>query len=813
MEQASSGIALKHTQLCAAFDSQPPKPAKQLRGSKAPDFLPHERAIKAIQFAAQSDHKNYNVFIMGRPGFGRHDTARALLQAEAKARPIPQDWVYVNNFTSPHKPVAIALPGGTAERFEMAMQSLINDLANDIPALFEADAYQNQRQLIEQEFDEQHEKEFSELMEAAQARDLVLLRTPMGFMVAATKDNKPLKPEDFEALSTARQDQINNDIAEIQKQLEAVLKQIPKRRKLHRSNIEDLNSEFSRQGVESALAEFPAEFVEIEEINTYLHAVKTDLIENAYQFLESAPAAHAGAFPVATSNFYKLPQYLKYRVNVIVSNGQAAGMSAPVKTEDLPTLSNLVGRIEYTSEMGALNTNFTMIRPGILHQANSGYLLLDVRQVLSEPFAWDALKRCLKTGQISIVSAQDRMSLLSTSSLEPDPIPLNLRVALVGERFFYYLLMAYDPDFVELFKLQADFDDAIVASDEAVSQFVDRIDAIARSSGFLPLDRAAIKRLLVEATRLAEDTNKLSLNTDKLADIVREADHIAGCNSTNKIKAADIDAAIENAELRAARPRELTHEAISRGTLLIETSGRVVGQINALSVFQIGEFRFGRPSRVTAQVRAGRSKVVDIEREVELGGPLHSKGVLILSSYLATHYALDAPLALWASIVFEQSYGGVDGDSASAAELFALLSALSEVPIDQSFAVTGSVNQKGQIQAIGGVNEKIEGFFDTCAARGLTGGQGVMIPLSNVKNLALRPRVIEAVKANKFRIIPLTNINEGLALLTGLQAGAREQNLHYPAESINRKVEERLIGFADSLRKYATEGKNAKFAN
>ena len=390
------------------------------------------------------------------------------------------------------------------------------------------------------------------------------------------------------------------------------------------------------------------------------------------------------------------------------------------------------------------------------------FLVLDARQVLSEPFAWDALKRSLKTGEIGIVSAQERYSLITTKSLDPDPVPLNLRVALIGERILYYLLSAYDPEFGELFKVQADFNDHIPVSGESVSQFVKMTKALAKQRNLLALDKDAAGRLLSEASRLAGDAEKLSLNIGKLSDILREADFMAKAAGRKKLGATEIDSAIISAEERAGRPRDLVQEAIRRETILIQTSGEVTGQINALSVHQIGETSFGRPSRATARTRMGKGKVIDIEREVELGGPLHSKGMLILSGYLASHFALDVPLSLWASIVFEQSYGGVDGDSASAAELFALLSSLSDCPINQSFAVTGSVNQRGEIQAIGGVNQKIEGFFDVCAARGLTAKQGVLIPASNVKHLALRDRVIEAVRQREFSIIPISTIEEGV---------------------------------------------------
>ena len=777
------------------------------------------RALEAIKFAAKTTHSDFNLFVLGRPGYGRHRAVLSVLQKEALTRPAPSDWVYVNNFVTPHKPMAIRLPAGMAIRFKKAMQDLVNDLANDIPAIFESEVYQNKRRSIEQDFSGQHEKSFHDLMEHAQEKGLALLRTPMGFMLTAQKDGKPITPEDFGKLSKDQQKAIENNISALQAELETVLKKIPKREKEHRSVVEHLNSSAALEGVENALKDVVKEFGDIPEIAKYLETVKSDIIDNADQFLTPDPEVRAGAFPVSTTQHYKNPQYLIYSVNVIVSDQTQGDNGAPVVTEDLPTLANLVGRTEHVVEMGALLTDFTMIRPGALHRANGGYLVLDIMQVLSEPFAWDALKRSLKTQQIAITSAQDRLSLVNTVSLEPDPIPLTLRVALIGERVLYYLLMAYDREFASLFKIQADFDDEIFVSDDSIENFAHTITKLTQENELLPLSKSAITRLLTQATRLAEDAEKLSLNLGKLSDIIREADFLAKSSSAKTISGSNIDKAIDRAEQRASRIRELTHEAITRNTLFIATEGKSIGQINALSVHEIGGFRFGRPSRLTARVRSGKGKVVDIEREVELGGPLHSKGVLILSSYLATHYALDVPMSLWASIVFEQSYGGVDGDSASAAELFALLSALSECPIDQSYAVTGSINQQGEIQAIGGVNEKIEGFFDICAVRGLTGKQGVLIPYANIKHLTLRSRVIEAVKNNQFSIIPISTIGEGMKLLTGITPGQRSKTGKFPSNSLNSKVEMKLIEFAMRLKEYASrknqnqkKGKDAKDA-
>ena len=808
-----TGVPLAAERLRASFDPIVLGEGGSSETTGAEGLFGQERAFEAISLSAKIPYNDFNLFVLGRPGYGRHTAVRDLLAKEAANRDVASDWVYVNNFEAPHKPTAIELPAGMAIPLRKAMQDVVDDLANDIPAYFEADDYQSKRRAIEQDFGEKHEQSFNDLMDSAKEKGLVVLRTPMGFMVAATQDGKPLTPEQYDALPEEEQKEIDEKISVTQKELENVLKEIPKREKDHRRALEELNAEVAARAVADTMAEMTSGFTEIEALRPYFEAVKADLIENAELFLTDGPAAHAGAFPVETTKYYQRPQFQRYSVNVMICNSSDKDAGAPIETEELPTLGNIVGRVEHKSEMGALVTDFTMIKPGALHRANGGYLILDIRNILTEPFAWDALKRCLKTGQISITSVEQRLSLFATTSLEPDPIPLNLRVAVVGERLFYYLLMEFDPDFTDLFKVQADFNDDVLIDGETPRQFAEMLKGITGRKDLRPLHSDALLTLLTEATRLADDAEKLSLNVGKLSDIVREADFCAGAAGHEEIIAEDIDSAIDAIERRASRPRELTQEAIARNTLLIDTDGSEMGQINALSVLQIGDFMFGRPSRITARVRMGKGRVVDIEREVELGGPLHSKGMLILSGYLSAQFAMNVPMSLWASLVFEQSYGGVDGDSASAAELFALLSALSECPIDQSFAVTGSVNQHGEIQPIGGVNHKIEGFFDVCAQRGLTGRQGVLIPGTNVKNLALRQRVVQAVKDKKFKIIPISTIDEGIGILTGTEAGARGSDGAFPDNSINGKVEARLQLFASQLKAFGRlKGKNGNSA-
>ena len=493
---------------------------------------------------------------------------------------------------------------------------------------------------------------------------------------------------------------------------------------------------------------------------------------------------------------------------MVANDGDGDNKGAPMIIEDNPIVGNLVGRVEHLSQFGALITDFTMIRPGALHLANGGYLVLDARKVLSEMFAWEAIKRALRSKTISIVSVAEQMSLVSTISLQPEPIPLDLKVVLIGERILYYLLCEMDPEFSELFKVQIDFDEQMPRSTENVADYARLIATIARREHLHALSAAGVARVIDEVARLAEDSERMTLNIGRLADLLREADFWSTDAGRDQITDQDVVRAVDEQIRRADRLRERVHEQIERGTVLIETKGETAGQINALAVSSLGNFRFARPSRITARVRMGTGKVVDIERESRLGGPLHSKGILILSGFLAANYALDTPMSLWASIVFEQSYGGIDGDSASSAELYAILSALADVPIKQSLAVTGSVNQYGEVQAIGGVNEKIEGFYDICYTRGLTGNQGVLIPAANVKHLMLRADVVQACTENRFHVYPVLHIGQGIELLTGLPAGERLPDGRFPDATFNARVEATLRRYAESRKAFTEESAN-----
>lgn len=773
-------------------------------------LIGQDRAMQAIRLAAGIGHRSFNLFVVGPSGTGRHSAVQSVLAQEAAARPVPCDWAYVNNFEDEQKPRALKLPTGQAQRLRAEMEDLVDDLGAEIPALFEGEDYQARRKALENDFAEAGSVRMQEFAARAKAEDVGLVSTPTGFMVTAIREGEVIDKEAFDKLPAEEQARIEEKIARFQKELTSILEDAPALVRAHRQRVIALHASMAEQAVQQRIHEARAQFAGIDSVQYYLTEVAQDMIRNAELFLEAHAQGRDGPFPAGIRKVHREPQFSRYVINVMVSHSGEDGTGAPLETEELPTLNRLVGRIENIAQMGALMTNFTLIRPGALHRANGGFLVLDARRILSEPFAWEALKRSLQHRTIAITSMAERLSLVQTLSLEPDPIPLDVRVVLVGERMLYALLVMLDPDFSELFKLQADFEEDFALTPENAVLFSRLLASFIRREGLRPLNAAAVARLLEEALRRAEDSEKLSLHLGALADILREAEHYACARLDCEGEAApvaveDIEKALVAAEHRNARIRDRMQEAVTRGTILIDTDGAVVGQINGLSVAQIGTFRFGRPSRITARVRMGAGKLVDIEREVELGGPLHSKGVLILSGYLAATYAQDVPFSLHASLVFEQSYGGVDGDSASSAELYALLSALSDLPIRQGLAVTGSANQAGQVQAIGGVNEKIEGFFDICAARGLTGDQGVLIPAANVPHLMLRPDVVQAVAEGRFRVLPVARIDEGITLLTGVPAGARGADGTWPEGSVNARVEARLSAFALARQRFGRD--------
>jgi len=755
-----------------------------------PGLVEQTRAQEAIRFGTGIGQRGFNIFAIGAPGSRIRQSVRALLDEAAHQRQQCDDWVYVNNFTAPHQPRALSLPSRRAPAFAQAMHTLVEDLKVSLPAIFESEDYQKRRGAIEQSIQQKNEGALAALNEKAQARGIVILRTPMGFAMAPARDGKVVPPADFNNWPQSEQEQVRAAIGDLEKDLEETLRALPRHEKEQRDAVRALDRDTAKFAIAQAFEELRTGFADLPQVIEHIEATRADILENLPLFLQAAAAAAEGAL----AEMHVGGPFDRYEVNVFVTQ---VDHCAPVVEELHPTLGDLLGRVEYLQMQGALVTNFRLIKAGALHRANGGMILIDARALLTEPFSWPALKRALMRGEIVIEDVSRFIGLTTTVSLEPDPIPLDVKVVLFGDRILYYLLSALDPDFAQHFKVLADFEDDTDRTPANEATLARLIGTIAAQEGLKPLDRGAVARVIEHAARIAEDAARLTLLGEKLRDLIAEASHwAAGAQVTR----ADVEQALEQQRRRAARVQERSRGMILRDIALIETAGSRVGQVNGLSVLSLGDHSFGRPSRITCRVRPGGGKIVDIEREVELGGPLHSKGVLIMAGFLAGRYALDTPMSLYASLVFEQSYGGVDGDSASSAELYTLLSALAEIPLRQDLAVTGSVNQHGVVQAIGGVNEKIEGFFDICAARGLTGTQGVLIPAANAQHLMLRADVVEACAAGKFSIWPVATIDEGIALLTGEAAGERSTAGTWPEGSLNRTVEERLKQFAKARR-------------
>ncbi|KAF0192198.1 MAG: ATP-dependent protease [Gammaproteobacteria bacterium] len=754
------------------------------------------RAMEALSFGIGIRREGYNLFALGPPGTGKHSIIAQLLRRQAATEPVPPDWCYVNNFADPHKPVALRLPPGKGVQLRDDVDIVVEGLHEAVPAAFDSDDYRARVAKIEQEFETRERDALEQVQHAAEERNVSLARTQSGFAFAAMRNRKVLNAEEFEKLPKKDREGIEKDILELQEQLERTIRQVPRWKQEARSRIKALNREIATLAVRHFLDDLRGKFSAFPPVAAYLNAFENDVIDHVESFrrAEDGQRTFFGmALPASAT-----PSQNRYRVNVLVAHGDA--QASPVIYEDSPSYQSLVGRVEHLAEMGALVTDFTMIKPGALHKANGGYLILDARKVLLQPYAWEGLKRALSFNAIRIESLGQMLSLVSTVSLEPESIPLDIKLVLIGDGLLYYLLSFYDPEFCKLFKVAVDFDDRMDRTAGNHDLYARLIATLIRKEGLKHMDRGAVARVIEHSSRVVDDAERLSTHMHGIADLLREADYWANRNRRDTITASDVDNAINARIFRLDRVRERVYQAIARGTLLIDTQGEKVAQVNALTVVDMGHFRFGQPSRVTARVRMGEGDVIDIEREVELGGPLHSKGVLILTGFLGSRYAQQFPLSVAATLVFEQSYGGVEGDSASLAELSALISALANVAIKQSLAITGSVNQHGQVQAIGGVNEKIEGFFDICNARGLNGLQGVLVPASNVKDLMLRADVVQAVRDRKFSVYPIETADQAITLLTGMNAGERDDTGEFPPGTVNRLVEARLIEWAEKRR-------------
>lgn len=757
-----------------------------------------ERALEAIKFGVRIKKSGYNIFAMAPDGTGKLTTAKQLAEHEAARQPVPSDWCYVHNFNYPAKPTAIQLEPGQGRIFQQDMAELIDELGVAIPAAFDGDEYRSRTGELESESRKREVDEITQIREDAEKEHIIFTETATGYaFLPADDNNEPLSPEQFNKLDKEQQRKFHDAVLALQERVQAAIKKFPVWRKETKRKLQALNREVAELAVNHSIDELKEKYAKSQAILNYLNAVQKDIIEHVRDFIPHSEKVLPFMEVQQEQNPFK-----RYQVNLMVDWSKKR--SAPVICEDLPNYGNLLGRIDYQSHMGSLVTDFTMIKPGSLHKANGGYLIIDARKVLMQPYAWETLKRCLKSGEIRIESLERALSLISTSSLEPEPIPLNVKVILLGDPIIYYLLSLYDPEFQDFFKVAADFARSI-DREENLTEYARMLATIARREKLRPLSQKAVARVIEHSARMADDASKLLTHLRSIKDLLTEADYWATENGHTQITHSDVQQAIDQKIRRLDKVRERIYENIQRGTIMIDTTDKVIGQINGLSVLQLGEFTFGQPSRITATTRIGTGKVVDIERETELGGAIHSKGVLILSSYISSRYARACPFSLSASLVFEQSYGMVEGDSASLAELCAILSSLAQVPLRQDLAMTGSVNQLGQVQPIGGVNEKIEGFFDVCSARGLTGSQGVIIPAANLPFLMLRWDVVHAAQSGKFHIYAVNTVDEALELLSNMDAGSADDQGQYLADSFNAKIDAQLQQFTTLRKAFSTK--------
>jgi lon-related putative ATP-dependent protease len=755
-------------------------------------IIGQERAVRALRFGLGIQERGFNIFVAGMPGTGRTAAVEHFLEEVAITKPVPMDWCYVHNFEDGYHPHAISLPAGTAREFQKDMEGLLKAATQEIQAAFEGEQYATQRENTLRSFQEQKDQLIEKMDEIAGQNNFGLQATPMGIIPIPLKDGKPMEEKEFHDLSEKDREKLKQAREKIQETIETVLRQTRGLDNNASEALEKLDQQVVHYVLDHLLAAMLEKYRQSADVQAHLHAVEQNIIDSIPTFKQDTQEKEK---PVPG---LKRSPTDKYRVNILVDNSKLKG--APVILEMNPTYNNLFGRIEHEAQMGALVTDFTLIRGGSLHRANGGYLVLPAEDVIRNPFTWESLKRCLRNAEIAIEEPFEQ-PVFSTKSLRPEPIPLDVKVILIGRSDIYQLLLAYDEHFIELFKVKADFDTQMTRTEEHVQEYAKFVCGLCETEKLKHLDPTGLARVVEHGSRLADDQEKLSTHFGEIADVIREANYYANQEKAELITAMHIERAIEERFYRSSLIREHLQEMITKGIIKIDISGMVAGQVNGLSVVQLGDIAFGQPSRITASVGLGENGVVNVEREAEMSGPTHTKGVLILSGYLAQQFAQDKPLSLNAHLVFEQNYGGVDGDSASSSELYAILSALADVPIKQSIAVTGSVNQKGEVQAIGGVNEKIEGFFEVCRVKGLSGGQGVMIPGSNVSNLMLKQEVVQAVQSGQFHIWSVGSIEEGIEVLTGIPAGKNADG-SFASEGIFARVNSRLAQMAEELAKF-----------
>jgi predicted ATP-dependent protease len=768
------------------------------------DIIGQERATRAIEFGLDIPYYGYNIYALGPAGAGKTTTMTQYLARKAATRPVPNDWGYVNNFAIPDEPHALRLPPGGGIAVRDDIDRLLKSLEELFPRAFESEQYAAHRKELVQELEERRQALFKHMENFSRERGYTIVQTPMGLLFAPVVDGKPVSGEQYQQLPEELRQQLEAQQPLLQEEMEKTLREVKELSEEAENRLRNLDREIAAATVGPSFDELHARYRQWQEIVDYLQQARDHIVQHVDRYKSSAPEEEEEAeeAPTPTTLLFaaKESPFDRYRINVIVSHHDETG--APVVLEINPTYYNLIGRIEHRAEFGTLVTDYSQIKGGALLRANGGYLVVDARALLRQPLAYDALKRALRHKEVRIEELGQQYSLIATSGLNPQPIPLEVKVVLIGDPYTYYLLYAYDDEFQKLFKVRADFASQMDWNEHNIMHVARFIRTRCAEENLPAFDLSAVARVVEHSGRLVEDQRKLTTRFAHVADIVYEAAYWAQHAGHALVTGDDVQKAIDERRYRSSLVEERVREAIVTDVIMVDVTGARVGQVNGLAVLALGDYAFGKPSRITAKTFLGQAGVINIEREAKLSGRIHDKGMLILGGYLGSKYAQDKPLSLTATITFEQSYDGVEGDSASSTEIYALLSALSGLPIKQGIAVTGSVNQHGEIQAIGGATAKIEGFFDVCKEKGLTGDQGVIVPEANVPNLMLRDDVVQAVAAGQFHIYPVRTVDEGIAILTGRPAGARGADGKFPAGAVNRLVDDALASLAMRLKNY-----------
>jgi predicted ATP-dependent protease len=760
-----------------------------------------DRGVHALRFGLAMDQPGYNIFVSGPTGTGRSSYSRLEVEQRARSGPVPHDWCYVRNFTSADQPIAISLPPGEGRAFRERVAEMVDEVRTGLRRVFAGEPYEQQRAEVARRYEQQLGELMQQLEAQAKSRNLALQRTPGGIVtIPIDLQGRPIAAEVFQQLPEAERERITAQMKEMEASMAEAQRKARALEREGREALRRFDVDTARSVVDAPIGRLREQYAAHPPVLAFLEAVERDMLQHLTE-LRAAGDDEGGEPQREALPFPRRDPYLRYQVNLLVDHSHTTG--APVIVEANPTYYNLLGKAEYRVEFGALVTDFTMIKPGALHRANGGYLLLQARDVLTSPFAYEGLKRALRSGEIRIEPLGEAAGILPAATLRPDPIPVRVKVVLIGTPDIYHLLFAYDEEFEKLFKIRADFDVVIDRTPEAERAYANAIAAICHRSGACHFDGSGVAAVLEHSARLANSQDKLSTRFSEVVEIVFEAAAFAQARGAQAVTREDVRRAADEKAYRSNLIEERLREMITKGVLLVDTAGRVAGQINGLSVLQLGDYTFGQPSRITARAHVGSRGVVNIERESHMSGRIHSKGVFVLTSFLASRFAQVRPLSLSASLTFEQLYSDVDGDSASATELYALMSELSGLPIDQGIAVTGSVDQMGEIQPIGGVNEKVEGFYYTCKAKGLTGEQGVIIPAQNVRDLMLREDVVAACREGRFHVWAVRTVDEGIEILTGVPAGQPDGNGAYPEGTVNGRVARRLEELAKRFREFA----------